>query len=325
MTPNILRIENWTLSTNRAVRLLNPAVARVNQYLSLLDESTQEFCNDKIKNTFLSYVDTWDNTVVPVHPSLTAINLLSRTVTNFLSDKQWLGEEIIKQGLLDIAPRSYNSIQEVFDAGNSLERVLFVKGRGGTAGKEVSCIKYSELSSFTLKKSYIIQEAIDNIELYENRKMVFRFFVLLHNKQVFLNRNSFAVIHGVEYDPNSTAYEIQVQHHGKKGNEVIRFPISNLNQYDDYINRLKILTNKILPVLDNVRNSSSENTYILLGIDGIPCQDGTVKLVEINTYPNLLKPPVDMLVNMPVLSSMMLKLVTDINDGSWIPVNEFVG
>ena len=112
--------------------------------------------------------------------------------------------------------------------------------------------------------------------------MVFRFFILLHNKQVFLNRNSFAVVHGVEYDSNSTAYEIQVQHHGENGNQVIRFPLRDLPQYDDYINRLTILTNKILPVLDNVRTASSENSYILLGADCIPCQDGTVKLGDMN-------------------------------------------
>lgn len=325
MTLAIAKIKNWSIFTNRALRLLPSAVDRANLYISSLDKPMQDSCNAKIQNTFVSYVDTWNNTIVPVCDGLNSINLMPRSVTNCLSDKKWLGQEIIKQGLLDISPRSYNSVQEVLDTGNTNERVLFVKSKGGTAGQEVSCIKYSELSAFKLKENYIIQEAIDNIELYENRKMVFRFFILIHNKQVFLSRNSFAVIHGVEYQPNSTAYEIQVQHHGENGNEVIRFPLSDLNQYDDYINRLIILTNKILPVLDSVTNASSENTYILLGVDGIPCHDGTVKLVEINTYPNLLKPPVDMLVNMPVLSSMMLKLVTDINDGSWIPVNESVG
>jgi hypothetical protein len=86
------------------------------------------------------------------------------------------------------------------------------------------------------------------------------------------------------------------------------------------MNSLIELTENMLPVVDDVRNASTEDKYILLGADGIPCQDSKIRLVEINTYPNLLKPPVNMLVNMPVISSMMLKLVTDVNDGSWIDI-----
>ena len=322
MTPNILKINNWNISTNRANGIISAAVARSDNYISTLDADTQEFCNQKIQNTFLSYVDTWNNTPVPVHPSLKSIDLLDRDITNCLSNKRWLGQAVIENQLLDYAPRSYNSVQLALESGDTTERVLFVKSQGGTAGKEVSCIKYSELPGFGLKENYIIQEAISNIELYENRKMVFRFFILIHNKQVHLNRNSFVIVHGVNFDPTSAAYEVQVQHHGEQGNEVIRIPLSNLSQYSDYINRLTILAEKILPILEDVRTASTEDQYILLGCDGIPCQDGKVRLVEINTYPNLLKPPVDMLVNMPVVSSMLLKLVADINDGSWISVNK---
>lgn len=320
MTPEILKINNWNISTNRANKILSEAIARSDNYISTCDPITQELCNQKIQNTFLSYVDTWNNTQVPVHPTLSSINLLDRKITNCLSDKMWLGQEVEKQNLLDCAPRSYNTVQEALNCGDTKDRVLFVKGRGGTGGQEVSCIRYSDLTSYVLKPNYIIQEAIDNIELYENRKMVFRFFVLIHNKKVHLNRNSFAIVHGVEYDPNSTAYEIQVQHHGEKDHEVIRFPLNTLEKYDSYMNSLQELTNNLLPVLENVRNESAEDKYILLGADGIPCKDGKIRLVEINIYPNLLKPPVDILVNMPMFSSMILKLVADVNDGSWIDI-----
>ncbi len=320
MTPDIQIIDNWNISTNRANGILLEAVARSNNYIATLDSNTQEVYNQKIQNTFLSYVDTWNNTTVPVHPTLKSVDLLDRTITNCLSDKMWLGEQVEKKGLLNYAPRSYNTVEQALNSGNTADRVLFVKGRGGTGGQEVSCIRYSELSTLKLKQHYIIQEAIDNIELYENRKMVFRFFVLIHNKKVHLNRNSFVIVHGVEYDPNSTAYEIQVQHHGEKDHEVIRFPLNTLEKYDSYMNSLIELTENMLPVVDDVRNASTEDKYILLGADGIPCQDSKIRLVEINTYPNLLKPPVNMLVNMPVISSMMLKLVTDVNDGSWIDI-----
>jgi len=317
--PAILTIKDWTLSTNRAQKLLEPAVELANRYIATLDKDTQDICNEKIQNTFLSYVDTFTGVQVPVHKTLKSVDLIKRRLTSPLSDKLIVGEEVIKHGLLHCAPRTYNSKQEVLNSTNNTERLLFVKGRGGSGGREVSCIKYSDLPSFNLKPGYVLQEAIDNIELYENRKMVFRFFILIHNKQVFFNKFAFAAIHGKNFDATSTDHNVQINWFT---DDVIRLPLNTFEKYDYYLNMLGELVKSVLPILETVRAEySTKDSYILLGTDAIPCLDGKARLLEFNTYPNLLKPPVDMLVNMPMFASMMLKLVADVDDGNWIPVN----
>lgn len=309
----------WNIETNRVDAVLGQALHAAEGYLLTLDEESRQTAIQKIENTYISYIDTYNGRIDRDHITMPSVKLLDRSITNCLSDKMWLGREVIKHNLLDYAPRSYDTVQDAINS-DSTDRVLFVKSRSGTAGQQVSCIRYSDLFTFELQPNYIIQEAISDIEVFENRKMVFRFFILIHNKKVLLNRHGFAVIHGVDYDANSTDYAIQVQHHGNNGNSVIRVPLKSSGKYNEYFSKLEVLTNAILPVLEDVRNESTEDRYILLGADAIPCNDGKARLVEINTYPNLLKPPVNMSVNMPMFSSMLLYLLADINNGEWVGI-----
>lgn len=318
--PKVLKIKNWTITTNRAGRLLEPAVEVADNYIATLDQATQNICNDRIQNTLLTYVDTYHGTPIPSVPDLKSVGLVRRLLTNPLSDKLLLGEEAIKHGLLHCIPRTYNSAQEVLRSSNTKERLLFVKGRGGSGGREVSCIKYSDLKSFNLKPHFVLQEAVDNIELYENRKMVFRFFILIHDQKVFVNKFAFAAVHGKDFDANSTDHNVQVNWFT---DDVIRIPLHDMEKYNYYMDMLKQLVKSVLPILETVRKEhSTKDNYVLLGTDAIPCTDGKARLLEFNTYPNLMKPPVDMLVNMPMFASTMLKVVAGVDDGNWMLVNE---
>jgi hypothetical protein len=215
-------------------------------------------------------------------------------------------------------------LKDALNAEGDPDRLMFVKLRSGTRGENVMCIKHRDLESLGASQAFthnhhLIQEEIKNPVLMFNRKTVFRFYILLFDKSVYVSRHGVVVMHGEDYNPTDPNYKAHVQHNGV-GNTAVRFPFFKLPYNDVWFEELKKLTQALRPVLDVATSETSMFSYLLIGADAIPCEDGRTRLIELNTHPALIKPPMVEPVYVPVFSSTMLMTVAGLNDNTWVKI-----
>lgn len=320
----LVHLHDWKVYTNRARSIVEPSIRAAESFIQTQHAAIRYVCHKYIQQTTLTYYDTYRGNGKPSVPEPEvdtpfAVRLLPRPITNQLSDKVKLARSIAEHNLFEYAPKTYFSLDEATQSGGDPNRLLFVKLRSGTRGEHVSCVKYSELPSLELSPDHIIQEGINNPALFMNRKTVFRFYIFIFDGAVYISKHGVVIVHGEDYDPNSTDYKIHVQHNGE-GAEPIKFPLAHLPYSHTWIDALKNLTRALLPVLEVARKDSSLFRYLLIGADGMPCEDGKVRLIEMNAHPSLVRAPMIEPVYVPVFSSMMLMVVPGLNDNTWVRI-----
>jgi hypothetical protein len=321
----LIQVRDWKVYTNRARAIIEPSILAAEQYLGMQHPTIQQFCNKQIRDTTLTYFDTYQGVD---KPSLTepevdtpiAVRMSPRPITNQLSDKLKLAKSIEEHQLFAFAPRTYFSKEEAAASAGDPERLLFIKLRSGTRGEHVVCVKHKDLAGLDfVTKHHIIQEEISNPTLLLGRKFVLRFYIFIFNQQIFLSKHGVVVIHGEPYDKNSTDYKIHIQHNGE-GVSAIRVPFYKLPDMSMWFEKLKGLTSALQPVLEVARKDSSLFRYLVIGADAIPCQDGTVRLVEFNTHPSIVNEPMVTPVYVPMFSSVMLAVVAGIYNDSFVKI-----
>lgn len=315
---------DWEGYVNRARPIIETCVDMADEFIQMQHPVIQNFCHTAISKTSFTYFDPYRRAdkprfIEPTPKRDIAVRVLPRSaVTNGLADKKTLAQMIAKHNLSDIAPVTYLSMKSALAVGGDPDRLMFIKLRNGTRGENVWCTKYADLGKEKIiEGQHIIQENISNPALFYNRKTMFRFYLFIYNKQIFLSKHGVVVVHGADYDPSVTDHKIHVQHNGQ-GLEAIRFPFFKLPYMDVWFDQIKDLSRKVLPILERVRKESSLHRYLVIGADGIPCTDDKVRLIEFNTFPSLIKPPMIEPVYAPMLSSVMLMTVTGLNDNTWV-------
>ena len=281
-----------------------------------------------LQETLFTYVDTYGGVRLTESSKSfpRIIQLLERRYTNPLADKLLLGRMVSNCNLHDYIPPTYETA-EAADVGlkSTNTPLCFIKGRFGTGGKQVNCCKTENVAILNLPSDHIIQAGVNKIWLYEEKKVVIRFYVLLSRKKIWIARPSFAVIHGRDYDPLSPDFDIQIKHEGyaQKNSRVRLLPLFEIDNKKIWQTALLNVTKGIHVLLKPICDLTNSNTYSLLGIDGIPCSDGTVKIIEINNYPNMNHTQdINATVNVPVISSLIFFTVSGINDGTWVEVED---
>jgi len=313
----------WRVHTNRVWSLVKPAISLADQYLRTQHPTIQQFCHEQLRNTTLSFFDTYPGKHVlreaePEHHTPISINILERKYTNYLADKIALARRVQKNDLQDYHPISHFTKQQALEYSDK-DRVLFIKERSGTRGEGVSCVRSTDLETTEVPATCVIQESVSNLVLHNKRKLVIRFYILIYNQCVYINRNGVAIVHGFDYDPESTEHRVQVQHNGKDA-VIDRFPFPQHPAYDYWFNKTVESVREFAPIFDDARKQSSLFRYSLIGADGLPCTDERMRLLEFNTYPNMMKPPMETPVYIPVFSSLLLYTMAGINNDSWVRV-----
>jgi len=314
---------DWRVHTNRVWSLVTPAIELADQYLRTQHPTIQQFCQEQLRKSTLSFFDTYPGKDLPrdeepEHFTPVSINILERKYTNYLADKISLAKRVQKNNLQDYHPITHFSKEEAL-AYSDKDRVLFIKERAGTRGEGVSCVRSSELVTGEVPDNCVVQENVSNLILFDGRKVVIRFYVLIYNQCVYVNRNGVLIVHGPKYDPESTDHKVQVQHNGKDA-VIDRYPLPQLPTYDYWFSKTVETVKAFAPVFDDARKQSSLFRYSLIGADGLPCTDGRLRLLEMNTYPNMMKPPMEAPVYIPVFSSLLLYTMAGINNDSWVRV-----
>lgn len=320
----ITKYLDWTAHSNRASAIIMPSIMAAQDFIQLQHPQVQEFCFNQIRNTTFLYFDTYHGVGKPPYEVPTidtdiAVQTLPRPIINPLGDKEIFARSIVATNLIDHATRTYFSKEEALSVGGNPDRLMFIKGRSGTRGEQVSCVKFSDLANTEVASNQIIQEEVSNPALYYGRKVVFRYYIIPFDRSIYISKHALVIVHGKEYDSTSIDYKIHVQHNGDD-NEAIRIPLNKLPNGQEWFASIVNLTKALLPILDKTRRASSLFHYLIIGADAIPCMDGKTRIVELNIYPNLLNPAMRDAVYVPVMSSVMLKTVAGLDNGSWLKI-----
>ena len=312
----------WTVHSNIAPSIMKKSIHAAEDFIQLQHPSIRYVCRERIKDTALTYFDPHRKGAEAAKFDVPyTVERLPRSVSSQVSDKLKLAQSIEQHGLLAYAPKVYTTIDEAIQSGGDPQRLMFVKSRLGAGGFQVSCVKHSDLGSIEkFDSSYIIQEGVQNPALFLKRKVVLRFYLFVFDGAVYISRHGVVIAHGKDYDPTSTDYKIHVQHNGRDA-DTLRFPLYKLPHNDAWFEELRGLAHNVLPVLENMRKRSTLFYYGFIGADAIPCEDGTVKLIEFNMQPSLEKPPLVDTVYVPVFSSVLLMAVAGLNDNTWIKIS----
>lgn len=321
----VVTLGDWNVCVNRITPLLKPAISQVEATLNGMKSSDTDQVSSIIRSSLFSYVDTFDGVEEGGIPSgLNVFRLMDRAFTNPLADKLLLGREVNRLNLVQWVPRSYETVDAALEGTRSSGATLvFIKGRCGTAGEQVQCLRTTDLVTTSLPHDYVIQEAVENVALHEGRKVVFRFYVLIHSGKIFLSTHAFAVVHGEAYDANSTDYDVQIRHAGYNtaDSKVKLIALTEFPRGKDWLAAIQVLTGYMKPLLEPLRRECPPARYALLGIDGVPCSDGCVRMIEINNFPNMIHTKaINESVNIPMIASVMLKIVTNTSDASLVEI-----
>lgn len=268
-------------------------------------------------DVLFTYWDTYYGPIprLPGKPYGTIIEVLEKSWTNPIDNKGTLGE--ILWDLPSIFPRTYYGLEEIPEHRAQDESLWFVKEVHGAGGKGVSCHTYRELRSRGLSGTEILQEAVGNLELFEGRKFTIRAFVLIWRGELYLFRRWYQAVHGARYEEDSTDFSAQVSlRYEEGGTEFFSTDYrADPLQYSSLCSALE----QLYEPLDFVLNESSRHKYILLGCDFLIQQDGQAKLIEINSYPNLMHKDVNVahLVVYPMIKSAIELMVSEDQQALW--------
>lgn len=292
------------LRVNRASRLFEQALRRVRAAGRLPRE---DVC--------FSYWDSYagnhlDRSEFP--PQLRLIRLLDRRRSNPLADKARLAALLEEHGAAAWAPATFASVAAARQHNPDPHALWFIKPTLLSGGREMYCLRGSDLPGHSLGRNCIVQAAITNLELDRGRKFTVRVYLLIWQQTVYLYQEGFMLTHGVPYREDSTDYAVHIDHRGyeRPTSQVQMAPLSCYPKQAQYRPRITALVEALKPVMGECIAASSGDEYLLLGIDLLYQQDGQVQLVEINTAPNFVHSrEVNEQVNIPFFAAVMTALL----------------
>lgn len=289
-----------SIKTNRAARVFEAAFENVH---SILEKQSLSRC--------FCYWDTYYKTkpdMTDVPENAIVYKMIERRILIGLSDKKSLAKKIQNSKHRHIAPPTFLSIQEAQAYDSSQVKIWFIKDATASAGKNMRCLSSNDLENAELGRNEIVQVGIHDVELINRKKFTARIYVLLWNKHLYLFNNGLIVIHGVDYTEGSTDYKVQIDHHGymDASSAVKIISLDEFEALPEYWPKIRSLMIDSKEILNDCIDVSSETDYVILGIDLVFQSTGSVKLIEINTSPNLIhtKSVIDG-VNIPLIESVL--------------------
>ena len=281
-TPPISESPLMPIIANRARDIFKQAI---NQLDPVLIKQAHPAC--------FTYWDTYGHSapdLSDIDDKTAVFKLIERRITNPLANKGQLAQLLQTHQLEHLAPKTFFNVEQAiaYDAPDS--SLWFIKHIFGTGGKDMRCLRKKDLKTIALEKDQIIQEGVTQLSLLNGRKFTVRIYCFIWNQKIYLYKNGFLVVHGADFDPNSTDYKVQIDHTGyhKSDGQVKLVPLINYADYNRYYPLIKELVSNLQPILESTRHASSPLDYTMLGMDVLLREDDSVRLLEINTVPNFI-------------------------------------
>lgn len=193
----------------------------------------------------------------------------------------------------------YNDIPE-----NTSENALFfIKKDGSTGSRHVHISKYSDISANVSNISdinqYIYQESMLDPDLYDGKRYKIRVHVILHNKNVYLHKLTFATVScekftigGLKEKIFGGADDVTL----KKMNVICQANSERFILYNE-IKKYELIENSIIKALEDFKyhylqeiNSINSEEYVILGFDFVVDKKMDVHIIEINHRSNYSHP-----------------------------------
>lgn len=282
----------------------------VNRATRLWRQARERIGTDFPEGNCFTYWDTFGGS----QPDLSAVRradrvveLIDRKAANGLSNKAILARALTQSGLTHLAPATFHTVGDAL-AHASSNSIWFVKPAFGTAGKGMFCVDNEGLSTLQLPGNHILQEGVDDLVLDEGCKFTSRVHVLIWNGEVRIFHTGMTVTHGAAYEAGSTDYRVQIDHRGYQnpGSPVRIRPGDKTAAFIEHFPALRNLVAELRPVMQQCIEASDSDHYQILGIDTLIRRDGTVQLIEVNSFPNFIHTTeVNDEVNVPLFESVI--------------------
>lgn len=237
-----------------------------------------------------------------------SISLMQPALYNKLEGKISVARLCQKHGCDFTFPSTYESAQEALKQRPEVS-MWFVKPSHLSGGRGIEVLTAAQLATYEVKANHLIQEGISDIALIDGKKFTGRVYVLLTASAVQLFDDGFIVIHGVDYEAESTDYRVQVDHRGydtgKSGVRMMR--LLDLGSDAAQIwSRCKANLEALVPMLLDVVQGAKPREYLMLGLDYMVQACGGVKWIEINAIPNFVHTPrINRELNVPFFEQSM--------------------
>ena len=164
------------------------------------------------------------------------------------------------------------------------------------------------LSVFNLPERHLLQAGVDHLDTLAGKKYTIRSYVLVWNRQSFVYPEGIVIIHAPDYDETSTDYQVQINHAGymDPASGVVMQSLSDTGIAADVAQRAQALMVEMQPVLAHLLNASGPDAFAILGVDFLRQRDGTLQLIEINSFPNFNHTPhINRTVNVPMMTAAL--------------------
>jgi hypothetical protein len=248
----------------------------------------------------LLYFDDYGGKQAPAINS-NCFSLIPRQRTAALDNKADMARALIAAGLDE--PRVFFSSRAITSEPDSL---WYVKLPYASGGRGIRILSSQELIDSELD-NVVIQEAIRDVLLLEQRKFTLRLYVLVNRGKLYLFDQGFAVLHAADYDPESRDPEVQFAHEGymDPASGLRLLEASQLPQWETILQNSAATLTRVFKVFRDRLRHEQDRHFCLFGVDLLVRNELSVVLVEINDRPNLVHTAaINQSVNIPMLAAM---------------------
>ena len=278
--------ESLTIVANRAATLWQQAVktlkARDNHFPAL----------------HVSYWDSFGNKPQPNAPngwSGPRFKTIERSILNPLSDAGKVAARMNNLGFMHRIPKTYASIQEALSEQPKGDDLWFIRSQFRGVNNKTLCLPTPIMASATLPSGYVLQKAVDELELINQHKFTARFYVVAMGGNLMRFEDSVVFVHGAAYAPNDANHASQVDNlsYRDAGSLIKLVPGSQTPYAGPLAKASKALTADMTELLDEVRQASmsgasEEKAFAVLALDTLLTKSGDLKLLRIHTFPNFI-------------------------------------
>ena len=180
-------------------------------------------------------------------------------------------------------PESYLTLKEISDK----DAYYFVKRAGSTASRGVNIYDYESLQTANIS-GCVIQKNIDNPHLHNNKRYKIRQLVLLHDKNVYLHKDSWFSMSNIDYENKEG--DLREKHVIYQKGDTIFELSEKLEDFDLIFKNITDAVRDFKKYYAEQVNGVPENEYSILGFDFIVDSDKNVQIIEINHRSNYAHP-----------------------------------
>lgn len=270
----------------------------------------------------LSYWDSYGNKPQPPAPngwSGPRFKTVERSVLNPLSDAAKVATKMTELGLAHRIPKTYASVQDALNEQPKADELWFIRSHFRGANDKTLCLPTPIMAAATVPGGYLLQKAVDGLELIDQHKFTARFYMVAVGGQLMCYGDSVVFVHGAAYAPNDANHASQVDNRSYRdaGSHIKLVPGSITPYAGPLAKAAQALAADMTELLDEVRQASvagayKENAFAVLAIDTLLTKSGDLKLLRIHTFPNFITTAqIDADVHVPLFEDV-LRVMADI-------------